>query len=56
MMKGNLAVRMTAVSETYDSWLRAKVREALEDMRSTIPHSEVMDDVQAIIDKKRASD
>lgn len=51
--EGGLPVGLTTDAESYDSWFRAKVREAMEDTRPTISHSEVMDDVQAIIDRKR---
>ncbi|MFK3668279.1 type II toxin-antitoxin system RelB/DinJ family antitoxin [Ochrobactrum teleogrylli] len=52
--EGGLPVGLTTDPETYDSWFRAKVREAMEDTRPTVPHSQVMDDVQSIIDRKRA--
>ena len=43
-----------SVSEAYDKWFQAKVREAMEDIGLTIPHRKVMDEVQAIIDRKYA--
>jgi hypothetical protein len=42
------------VSEAYDKWFQAKVREAMEYPSLTIPHHAVMDEVQAIIDRKYA--
>lgn len=39
--------------EPYDAWFRAKVHEALADTRPGIPHEEVMDEAQALIDRKR---
>ncbi len=39
----------------HDAWLRAKVQEALADKQPTVPHQQVMDEAQAIIDKKRLS-
>ncbi|WP_198292216.1 hypothetical protein [Teredinibacter turnerae] len=36
-----------------DAFFHAKVQEALSDTRPTVPHSQVMDDVQELIDKKR---
>ncbi len=37
----------------YETWFRAKVREALADPRLPVPHQQVMDEMQALIDKKR---
>lgn len=37
---------------THDTWFRAKVREALADTRPDMPHQQVMDEVQALIDRK----
>ncbi len=37
----------------YDDWFRAKVREALADTQPGVPHRQVMDEVQALIDRKR---
>ena len=34
-------------------WFRAKVHEALADNRPGVSHQQVMDDVQALIDRKR---
>ena len=42
-----------AEPEAYGSWFRAKVSEAIDDTRPTIPHHQVMDEVQTIIDRKR---
>ena len=39
--------------ETYDTWFRAKVQEALADKRPAVPHDQVMRDAQALIDKQR---
>lgn len=36
-----------------DAFFHAKVQEALSDTRPTVPHSQVMGDVQALIDRKR---
>jgi len=39
----------------YDAWFRAKVHEALNDARPAIPHQQVMDEVQALIDRRAKS-
>ena len=39
--------------EAYDAWFRKTVREALADTRPGIPHRQVMDEAQALIDRKR---
>lgn len=39
--------------EEYDQWFRAKVQEALDDPRPSIPHEQVMAEVRALIKNKR---
>lgn len=39
--------------EDLDASFRAKVREALADTRPAVPHQQVMDEAQALIDRKR---
>jgi DNA-damage-inducible protein J len=51
--EGALPAGLTADPETYDAWFRAKVREALADTRPAVAHNQVMDEAQALIDKKR---
>ena len=36
-----------------DAFFHAKVQEAMSDTSPTVPHSQVMDDVQELINKKR---
>jgi DNA-damage-inducible protein J len=48
-LPGGLAVDPDA----YDAWFRAKVEEALADTRQPIQLSEVMNEAQTLIDKKR---
>ncbi|HEU0196330.1 MAG TPA: type II toxin-antitoxin system RelB/DinJ family antitoxin [Nevskiaceae bacterium] len=48
-----LPVGLVAGNDAYDAWFRAKVYEALDDPRPTIPHRQVMDEAQALIDAKR---
>lgn len=50
--EGGLPIGLTATPEAYDDWFKHKVFEALADNRSTVSHADVMDDVQAMIDKK----
>ena len=51
--EGALPVGLTADPETYDAWFREKVKEALADTRPERPHKQVMDEAQALIDRKR---
>ncbi|MHB1304843.1 MAG: type II toxin-antitoxin system RelB/DinJ family antitoxin [Acidiphilium sp.] len=51
--EGGLPAGLTADPEAHDAWFRAKVREALDNTRPTVPHQRVMDEAQALIDRKR---
>jgi DNA-damage-inducible protein J len=51
--EGGLPAGLTADPDAYDAWFRAKVREALDDTRQSVPHQQVMDEAQALIDRKR---
>jgi DNA-damage-inducible protein J len=51
--EGGLPAGLTADPEAHDAWFRANVREALADTRPLVPHQQVMDETQALIDKKR---
>lgn len=51
--EGGLPAGLTADPEAYDAWFGAKVREALQDRRASSSHEEVMDEMQALIDRKR---
>ncbi|WP_374012267.1 type II toxin-antitoxin system RelB/DinJ family antitoxin [Pseudoxanthomonas koreensis] len=53
--EGGLPAGLTADPQTHDAWFRAKVQEALTDTRPAIPHQQVMDDAQALIDRKRGA-
>lgn len=50
--EGGLPAGLTADPAAHDAWFRAKVQEALADARPTVPHDQVMNDVQALIDRK----
>lgn len=52
--EGGLPVGLTADPEAYDAWFRDKVNEALADKSHTVSHQQVMDEAQALIDKKRS--
>ena len=51
--EGGLPAGLTADPKAYDAWFRAKVQEALDDRRTAAPHRRVMDEAQALIDRKR---
>lgn len=51
--EGGLPAGLTTDPEAHDAWFRAKVREALADTRPRVPHQQVMDEAQALIDRKR---
>lgn len=36
-------------AESYDRWFRKKVQESLDDPRPSVPHDEVMAEMEAII-------
>ncbi len=51
--EGGLPVGLTADPEAHDAWFRDKVQEALADTRAPVPHQQVMDEAQTLIDRKR---
>ena len=51
--EGGLPAGLTVDAEAYDAWFRAKVQQALADPHPPTAHDAVMDDAQAMIDKKR---
>jgi len=51
--EGGLPAGLTADPAAHDVWFRAKVQEALADIRPALPHDDVMDEAQALIDRKR---
>ena len=52
-IEGGLPAGLTADPDAYDAWFRAKVQEALDDPRPAVPHAQVMQEAQALIDEKR---
>ena len=51
--EGVLPAGLTADPDSHDAWFRAKVRAALVDTRSAVPHQQVMEEAQSLIDRKR---
>ena len=51
--EGGLPAGLAADPDTYDTWFRAKVREALDDPAPPISHDQVMREAQTLIDEKR---
>ena len=54
--EGGLPIELIVDPEAHDAWFRDKVKEALADTQHTVPHQQVMDEAQAIINKKRTRD
>ncbi len=52
--EGGLPAGLTADPEAHDVWFRDKVKEALADTQPLVPHQQVMDEAQALIDRKRS--
>ena len=44
----------TEEAEAYDAWFRAQVEASLADPRRGIPHDQVMAELRAIIEAKKA--
>ena len=51
--EGGLPAGLTTDPEAHDKWFRAKVQEALADGRPAETHQRVMEEAQALIDRKR---
>ncbi len=51
--EGGLPPGLTSDPEAHDAWFRAKVREAMADTRPAVAHQQVMDEAQALIERKR---
>lgn len=41
-------------ADSYDRWFRAKVKASLDDPRPSIPHDQVMAEMEAIIEQAEA--
>lgn len=53
--EGGMPAGLTAGPEAYDAWFRAKVQEALADLRPAKPHDQVMREARSLIDGKRSA-
>jgi DNA-damage-inducible protein J len=51
--EGGLPANLTVDPGAHDAWFRAKVQEALDDTRPPVSQSQVMNEAQALIDRKR---
>lgn len=51
--EGGLPAGLAADPDAYDVWFRAKVWEALNDVRPALPHTDVMAEMRGLIDRKR---
>lgn len=49
--EGGLPAGLATNPDAYDAWFRAKVQEALDDKRPAVPHAQVMQEAQALIDE-----
>ena len=54
--EGGLPAGFATDPDAYDTWFRAKVKEALEDAGPSIPHAQAMQDAQALIVAKRRAE
>ena len=53
--EGGLPAGLAVDPDAHNAWFRAKFQEALADNRPATPHSKVMDEAQALIDKRRSA-
>ncbi|MDR0933518.1 MAG: type II toxin-antitoxin system RelB/DinJ family antitoxin [Burkholderiaceae bacterium] len=51
--EGGLPAGLATDPQAHDKWFRAKVHEALADSRPSVSHQQVMNEAQALIDRKR---
>lgn len=53
--EGGLPAGLTTDPDAHDAWFRTKVREAMADSRPAVPHQQIIDEAQALIDAKAAN-
>jgi len=53
--EGGLPAGLARDPEAYDTWFRGKVQEALDDRQPAVPHDQVMQALQELIDAKRGA-
>jgi hypothetical protein len=52
----NISEFDTEEQETsYDRWFRAKVQQALDSVKPTVPHDEAVARIQALLEQKRVA-
>ena len=51
--EGSLPPGLLTDNASYDAWFKTKVYEAINDSSPSVPHEQVMSDVQALIDRKQ---
>lgn len=51
--EGGLPAGLTTDPAAHNAWFHAKVQEALADTRPALPHDDVMNEAQALIEGKR---
>jgi hypothetical protein len=52
----NISEFDTEEQETsYDRWIRAKVQQALDSVKPTVPHDEAVARIQALLEQKRVA-
>ena len=51
--EGGLPAGLATDADAYDRWFRAKVQEALDSDEPTFTHDEVMESMDAIIERRR---
>lgn len=49
----NISGDRAAAPQARDAWFRAKIQQASDDLRPSVPHQQVMNEAQALIDRKR---
>ncbi|WP_102795406.1 type II toxin-antitoxin system RelB/DinJ family antitoxin [Bowmanella denitrificans] len=51
--EGGLPAGLTVDPDAHDAWFRAKVQEALSSNQADVPHNQVVNDLQALVNRKR---
>ena len=51
--EGGLPAGLAVDDSAYDAWFRAKVQEALQDSRPTVPHKQVMAEARTLVAQSR---
>lgn len=51
--EGGLPAGLAVDDSAYDAWFRAKVQEALQDIRPAVPHKQVMAEARNLVAQSR---